>query len=189
MKNFNYVMDHILDQIFKIILNISSKHEKVTDNTPIRTYVNKIESRIIFKIKTGYYLNILTPQTMKLFRSTKNNFAKDKNGKNIPHLEITKVVLVYCNIVNNDYQHNPRTLYTFVPNTSFDQFLYISPKNIIFLKTFHSDFSYIEEWFTDQISKLVEIEDKISITLVIKKRVTCRVIQLSLGIEWVFAFC
>ena len=85
----------------------------------------------------------------------------------MPHLEITEVVLIHCNIVNNDYQQDSRVLYTFVPNKSFGQLLDISPKNFIFLKTFDSEFSYIEVWFTDQNSKPLEIEDKINITLVI----------------------
>ena len=72
-----------------------------------------------------------------------------------------------CNIVNIDHQQDLRVLYTFVPNKSFGQLLHISPKNFIFLKTFHSQFSYIEVWFTDQNSKRLEIEDKLSITLVI----------------------
>ena len=87
---------------------------------------------------------------MKLLRSTRSKITKDKNGKNLPHLEITEVVLVHCNIVNIDYQQNSRVLYLFVPNKSFDQLLDISTKNVTFLKTFNSEFSYIEEWFTDQ---------------------------------------
>ena len=75
---------------------------------------------------------------MKLLGSTKVN--EDKNGESVPHLEITEVVLIHCNIVNNDYQQDSRVLYTFVPNRSFDDLLDISPKNIIFLKTFNSEF-------------------------------------------------
>ena len=78
--------------------------------------MNKIKNIIIFKIKTGYYLELLTPETMKLLGSTENKITKDKNGENVPHLEITEVVLVHCNIVNNDYQQDSRVLYTFVPN-------------------------------------------------------------------------
>ena len=86
---------------------------------------------------------------------------------NVPHLEITEVVLVHCNIVDNDYQQDSRVLHTFVPNKSFGQWLDISPKDFIFLKIFDLEFSYIKEWFTDQIFKPVKIEDKINITLVI----------------------
>ena len=83
------------------------------------------------------------------------------------HLQITEIVLVHCNIVNNDYQHDSRVLYTFIPNKSFCQLLDVSPKNFIFLKSFDSEFLYIEVWFTDQNSKPIEIKDKINITLVI----------------------
>ena len=82
----------------------------------------------------------------------------------MPRLEITEVVLIHCNIVNNDYQQDSGVLYTFVPNKSFGQLLDVSPKNYIFLKTSNSEFSYIEVWFTDQNSKPLEIEDKINIT-------------------------
>ena len=107
------------------------------------------------------------PETMKLLESTKSKIIKDENGANVPHLEITEVVLVLCNIVNNDYQQNSRVLYTFVPNKSFGQLPYISAKYFISLKAFNSEFLYIEVWFTDQNSKPLEIEDKTNITLVI----------------------
>ena len=90
----------------------------------------------MFKIKTGDYLEILMPEIMKLFGSTEIKITKDENGENNPHLEITEVVLVHCNFVNNNYQHDSRDLYTFVPNKSFGQLLDISPKNFMFLKTF-----------------------------------------------------
>ena len=133
----------------------------------MKIYVNKIEYRIMSKIKMGYYLKLLTYETMQLFRSTKNKIAKDENCENVPHLEIIEIVLVHCNIVNNNYQQDWRVLYTLAPNKSFGQLLDISPKNFMFLKTFNSEFSYIEVWFTDQNSKPLEIEDKINITLVI----------------------
>ena len=115
-------------------MNISlKKHGEKNDNPSIRIYINKI-NKIIFKIKTGYYLELLTPEIMNLFGSTKTKISNDKNGKNVPYLEITEVVLVHCNIVNNDYQQDSRVLYTFVPNKLFGQLLGISPKNLIFLK-------------------------------------------------------
>ena len=86
----------------------------------------------------------------------------------MPHLEITEVVLVHCNIANNDYQQDSRVLYTFLPNKSFGSLLEISPKNHIFLKTFNPEFQEIEVWFTDQESQPLEIEDKINLTLIIK---------------------
>ena len=105
---------------------------------------------------------------MKLFGSTKNEITKDKNGENVPHLEITEVVLIHCNIVNNDYQQDSRVLYTFVPNKPFASLLEISPTNYIFLKTFNSEYDEIIVWFTDQNSKPLEIEDRINLTMVIK---------------------
>ena len=105
---------------------------------------------------------------MKLLGSTKNKITKDKNGENIPHPEITEVVLVHCNMVNNDYKHDSRVLYTFVPNKSFGSLLDISPSNHIFLKTFNSEYDEIVVWFTDQNTKPLEIEDRINLTIVIK---------------------
>ena len=133
----------------------------MTDNSPIRTYVNKTEDKIVFKIKTGHYLAILTPETMKSIESTKSKINKDENGENVSHLEDVEIVLFLCNISNNDYQQGSKLLYTLVPNKSY------SLKNFIFLRTFNSEFSYIEVWFTAQNSKMLEIEDKINITLVI----------------------
>ena len=111
---------------------ILKKHGENIDNPSVKIYVNKIENRITFKIKNGYSLELLTPETMKLLGSTENKITKDKNGENVPHLEITEVVLVHCNIVNNDYQQDSRALYTFAPNKPFGILLEISPKVISF---------------------------------------------------------
>ena len=113
---------------------LKKKHEEDIDKPSVQIYVNKIENRVTFKIKDGYSLELLTPETMKLLGSTKNKITKDKNGENVPHLEITEVVLVHCNIVNNDYQQDSRVLYTFVPNKPFGSLLEISPTNQVFFK-------------------------------------------------------
>ena len=105
---------------------------------------------------------------MKLLESTENKITKNKNGENIPHHEITEVVLVHCNIVNDDYQQDSRVLYIFVPNKPFGNLLEISPKNHIFSKTFNSELQTTEVWFTYQNSQQLEIEDIINLTLVIK---------------------
>ena len=85
------------------------------DNPSKRIHVNKIENRITFKIKRGYYyLELLTPETTELPRSTEKKIIKDKNGEKVPHLEIAEVVLVYCSTVNNYYQQDSRVLYTLV---------------------------------------------------------------------------
>ena len=119
-----------------------------------------MENRITFKIKTGYYLELVTPETMKLLGGTENEITKNKNGENVLHLEITKVVLAHCNIINNDY--------TFAPNKPFGSLLENSSKYYIFLKIFNSEFQAIEVWFTDQNSQPLEIEDKIDLTLIIR---------------------
>ena len=131
-------------------------------------YINRFENRITFKFKNGYYLELLTPETMKLLGSTESKITKDKNSENVPHLEIVELVLVHCNLVNNDYQQDSRILYTFVPNKTFGSLLEISPTNQSFLKTFNSEFQEVKAWFTDKTSKPLELEDKINITLVIK---------------------
>ena len=96
---------------------------------------------------------------MKLLGRSKSKITKDENGENVRHLEITDVVLIYRNIVINDYQQGSRVLCTFVLNRSFGQLFSISSKKFMFLKTFNSEFSYIEEWFTGQNSNPIEIED------------------------------
>ena len=90
-----------------------------------------------------------------------------------PHLEITEVTLVHCNILNNDYQQDSRILDTFVPSKSFGSLLKISPTNHIFLKTFNSEYDEMKVWFTDQNSKPLEMEDlngNEDLTMAIKRR-------------------
>ena len=114
----------------------------------------------MFKVKTEYYLESLITGTIKSLGSTESKITKDKNGENLPHLEITEAVLVHYNIANSDYQHNSRVSYTFICSKSFSQLLDISPKKNIFLKTFNSEFSYSEVWFNDQNSKRLETNIK-----------------------------
>ena len=77
---------------------------------------------------------------MKLLGSIENKITKDKDGENVPHLEVTEIVLVHCDIVNNDYQQDSRALYTFVPNKPFGSLLEVSPTNHIFLQAFNSGY-------------------------------------------------
>ena len=147
---------------------ISKKHGENIDKPSVQIYVNKTENRVTFKIKNGYSFELLTPETMKLLGSTENKITTDKNGENVPHLEITDIVLVHWDIVNNDYQQDSRVLNTFVPNKSFGTLLEISPTNHIYLKTFNSEYDEIKVWFTDQNSQPLEREDRIHLTMVIK---------------------
>ena len=125
---------------------ILEKHGEDIDEPSVQIYVNKNENRITFKIKNGYSLELLTPETMKLLGSTDNKITEDENGENVPHLEIMEVVLVHCNIVNNDYPQDSRVLYTFIPNKPFGSLLEISPTNHIFLKTFNLEYNEIDVW-------------------------------------------
>ena len=98
----------------------------------VKIFVNKVEKRITVKIKTVYYLELLTPETMKLFGSSENKITKDKNGENVLDLEITDILLVHCNIVNDDYQQDSRVLFTFLSNRPFGSLLEIYQKIISF---------------------------------------------------------
>ena len=142
--------------------------KKHSENIAIKIYINKTESRITFKTKIGYYLELLAPETMKLLGSTESKITKDKNGDYVLHLEIVELVLVHYNLVNNDYQQDSRILYTFVPNKPFGSFSEISPTNHSFLEIFNSEFQVIKIWFTDQTSKPLEVGDKTNLTLIIK---------------------
>ena len=133
---------------------------------PILIYANTINNRIVFKIKTGYKLELLSKETTKLLGSTKDIFDSDKNSENVPRLENVEVVLVHCNLVNNSYQQHSRVLFTFVPNKQYGQLISIS-FFLIFLKTMNTEFSEIDIWFTDQNNNALEIEDNVNISLII----------------------
>ena len=146
---------------------IIKKHETFTENSPVQIYPNKIKNRIVFKMKTGYKLELLTPETMKLLGSTKTNVGSDKNSENLPKLESVEVVLVHCNLIKNDYQHPSKVLFIFAPNKQFGQLINISPHSLTMMNTVNTEFSFVEVWFTDQTSKALEIEDNVNLTLII----------------------
>ena len=129
---------------------IIKKHETFTDVSPVLIYVNEINNRIVFKIKSGYKLELLLKETMKLFGSTSNSINKDKNSELVPKLESVDFVLVHCNLVNNSYQQASKVLFTFVPNKKYGQLITVSPHSLIILKTVNTEFLFIEIWFTDQ---------------------------------------
>ena len=146
---------------------IIKKHETIAETSPVLIYANNITNRIVFKIKTGYKLELLSKETMKLLGSTSNIIDADKNSENGPRLENVEVVSVHCNLVNNSYQQHSRVLFTFVPNKQYGQLIIISPHSLVFLKTMNTDFSEIEIWFTDQNNNALEIEDNVNISLII----------------------
>ena len=115
----NYQIILILCQIFKIIFNLPKKrHERLTDNLLIHICINRINNRLVFKIRDGYKLELQRPEMMKIFGSTKNLISKTRNDKNMPSLEVVELVLVQCNLVDNQYQQKFEVLYTFKPNRS-----------------------------------------------------------------------
>ena len=159
----SYNISEILDYIEYII----KKHETISENAPILIYPNTINNRIVLKIKSGYKLELLSKETMKLLGSTKDTIDADKNSENVPKLENVEVVLVHYNLVNNAYQQHSRVLFTFVPTKQYGQLISISPHSLVFLKTMNTKFSEIEIWFTDQNNNALEIEDNVNIYLII----------------------
>ena len=153
-----------IQEYFEFIIK---KHETLTENPSIQIYPNKIKNKIAFKIKTGYKLELLTSETMKLLGSTKKVVDKNKNRDDVPKLESVEVVLVLCNLVKNDYQHASKVLFSFVPNKKFGQLLNISPYVFTMMNTINTELSSVEVWFTDQSSKALEIEDNVNLTLII----------------------
>ena len=162
-------MEVILFQIFKIVLNYyRKKHETITgENSPIKSYFNKIKNRIVFKIKTGSKLEFLIEETMKLLRSSKKEIDNNKDSELVPRLEIVDVVLMHSNLVSNNYQQESKVLITFVPDKQFGQLIAIEPKSLTMLKSTNAEFSFIEIWFTNQNNRPLEIEGHLNITLMI----------------------
>ena len=119
----SYNISEMQDYIEYII----KKHETIGETAPILIYINIITNRIVFKIKTGYKLELLSKETMKLLGSTRDTIDADKNSENVPRLENVEVILVHCNLVNNSYQQASRILFTFVPNKQYGQLIGISP--------------------------------------------------------------
>ena len=104
---------------------------------------------------------------MKLLGSLKKDIDQNKDGELLPKLETVGVVLVHCNLVNNNYQQASKVLFTFVPNKQFGQLTTTTPHSHTMLKTTNAEFSFIEIWFTDQNNRPLEIEDNVNITLII----------------------
>ena len=104
---------------------------------------------------------------MKLLGSIKSDVDQDRNGEDVPKLESVEVVLVHCNLVNNNYQQASKVLFTFVPNKQFGQLINIAKHSLTMLSTTNTEFSFIEVWFTDQNSEPLKIEDNVNLTLII----------------------
>ena len=128
---------------------IIKKHETIAKVSSVLIYVNEINNRIVFKIKSGYKLELLSKETMKLLGSSTNTIDGDKNSELVPKLESVDLVLVHCIVVNNSYQQASKVLFTFVPNKKYGQLITVSPETLIILKTVNTEFSFIEIWFMD----------------------------------------
>ena len=146
---------------------IIKKHETIADVSPVLIYVSKLNNRFLFKIKSGYKLELLSKETMRLLGSSTNSIDKDKNSELVPKLETVDLVSVHCNLVNNNYQQASKVLFTFVPNKNHGQLITVSLHLLIMLKTVNTEFSFIEIWFTDQDNRPLEIEDSVNISLII----------------------
>ena len=146
---------------------IIKKHETIANVSPVLIYVNEINSRFVFKIKSGHKLELLSKEAMKLLGSSTDTIDGDKNSELVPKLESVDLVLVHCNLVNNSYQQASKVLFTFVPNKKYGQLITVSPETLVMLKTVNTEFSFIEIWFTDQGNRPLEIEDSVNNSLII----------------------
>ena len=124
---------YLIFDIQEYFEHILKKYGESVDEPSIKIYPNKVKNNIIFKIKAGYYRELLTLETMRLLVSAKNEISKDENGEYITHLEVVDLVLVHCNLVNNDYHRSSSIIYSFVPNNVLGNILNIELKH----KTYH----------------------------------------------------
>ena len=123
----------------------------------------------MFKRKDRPKLELIMPKTIKLFRSTKKLIHKTKISGKVPTLEVVEIALVQCNLVDNQYQRKSEVLYTFAPNKFYPFLLNVEPSNLVFSKTFNTEFDEIIMTFTNQNGRPLEIEDKVNLTLLTNK--------------------
>ena len=138
----------------------------MTENPPVQIYVNNIKNTC-FQNKNRLQIRIANSWINQIVRKHKNICDEGKDGENVPKLESVEDVLVHCNLVKNDYQHTSKVLFTFVPNKQFGQLINISPHSLTMMNTGNTEFSSVEVWFTDQVSKELETEDNVNVTLII----------------------
>ena len=159
-----------IPDIQEYFLKMIQKHEptiETNENSPISIYPNGVKNRISSKIKTGYKLESFTDKTQKLLGDG-SIIDKDKVSKNVPQIDQVEYVLLHCNIVQNDYLQISKLLYEFVPDKTFGKLISVKPPVFIQCKTSDSIFDYIEIWFTDQNNNSLQIENKVSVTLIIR---------------------
>ena len=157
------IQNYFLDEVIK-------KHEsnvKSHEQSPILIYANRILNRVSFRNKTSYKLELLTNETMILL-GVGPIIDTTKHGENVPKLEIVRNVLVFCNLVENLYLQDSKLLLSFVPNSGFGSLLSITPQALKYCDTVDSISDYIEISFADQNRRPLEIDDDITITIIIK---------------------
>ena len=137
----------------------------MTENPPVQIYPNITKNKIVFKIKTGYKLELLTPETRKLLGSAKKDVDADKSSENVPKLESVEVVVVHCNLLKKNYQHTSKVLFSFFPSKQFAQLQL--PHSLTMMNTFKTEFSFVEVSFPDEVSKALKIKDNVNLTLII----------------------
>ena len=159
------IQNYFLDEVIK-------KHEsdiKSNEQSPILILPNKIINEVAFRIKTGYKLELLTNETMRLLGNGPIIYTT-KNGKNVPKLENVRNVLVFCNLVQNTYLQESKLLFSFFPNSSIGTLLSITPQVLKYCDTVDSIFDYIEFSFTDQSGRPLQIDDDITLSIIIKNQ-------------------
>ena len=160
------IQNYFLDKVIKK----PESNIKSNEQSPILIYANRILNRVTFRIKAGYELELLTNETMRLLGDGPI-IDTTKNSENVPKLEIVRNVLVFCNLVENGYLQDSKLLF-FVPNSRFRNLLSITPQVLKYCDTVDSIFDYIEISFADQNSRPLEIDDDITVTIIIKNQYT-----------------
>ena len=130
MADSSYSVSDIQDYTEYII----KKHEELPTNPLICIYIDRINNKLVFKIKAEYKLELQTHETIKLFGDTKILIGKTMNGENVFSLEAVEVVLVQCNLVDNQYQQKSEVLNTFTPKKSYAYLLNVEPTNLVFFE-------------------------------------------------------
>ena len=114
-KNIAFIHTIILKLLIVFLLRQNIPFQELTTIPPIHIFINRINDRLLLKIKDGYKLELQMPETIKLFGSTKKLIDKTKNGEKILRFEVVEVVLVQCNLVDNQYRQKSEVLHTFTP--------------------------------------------------------------------------
>ena len=156
-------------QAFKIIQYIKKNPEKLVTNSSVHIYIDRINNILVLKIKAGYKLDLQIPAAIKLVGRTKKITDKTKNVENVPSLELVKVGLIECNLVDNQYQHTSDTLYSVMPNKCYICLLNVESGNLVFLKTNNAAFDEIAITFADQNDRPLVTEDKVNLKFFINK--------------------